>query len=118
MLGILIFIEPNSYREPLHYFHVITGRVFRREQAEERTCGTRKALYFSPIVASEGVDSDGNWLARPHPFKLRLFEVRSDPDVVQWNDHKQALSRLNAMTKLNRFSSDNAAHRCIDFRVA
>ena len=118
MLGILIFIEPNSYREPLHHFDVVPGRVFRREQAEERTCGTRKALHFALIIASETVNADCGGLAGYHPFELRLFEVCSDPDVVQGNDHKQALPRLDTMSKLNRFSSDNAAHRCIDFRIA
>src|SRR5882757_428432 len=99
MFGILIFIEPNSHGEPLHHFHVIPGRVFRRKEAKERTSGAREAFYFPLVIAPEGVDADRDRLTRPHPFELRLFEVRSDPNVVHRYDHKQALSRLNAVTE-------------------
>src|ERR1043166_987287 len=117
MLGILIFIEPNAHGESLDNFHVVPGRIFRREQAEKRTGGARQALHFALIVASESVDADRDGLAGSHPFELRLFEVCRNPDIVQGNDHKQALSRLDTMSKLNRFSSDHAAYWRVDFGV-
>ena len=53
-----------------------------------------------------------------HVSELRFFEVCSNPDVVQGNDHEQALTRLDTMAQFDRFSSDHAAHRRVDFRVA
>src|ERR1700746_1721125 len=118
MLSILILIEPNSHWEPLHYFHVVSGRVLWRKQTEKRTGRAWKTLHFPLVVPSESVDANCHKLARPHPFELRLFEVRGDPDVVQRNNDKQALSRLDAVTELNRFPSNHAADRSVDLRVA
>src|SRR6266446_10788792 len=53
VLGILIFIQPNSNGETLHNFHVVPGRVFRRKQAEERTGGARQTRDFSFVVAAK-----------------------------------------------------------------
>ena len=47
VLWILILIEPDPHRESLHHLHVISGRIFRRKQAEERTGGAWKALDFA-----------------------------------------------------------------------
>src|SRR4029077_20568784 len=118
MLSILILIEPNSHGETLHYFHVVSGRVFWRKQTEKRTARAWKTLPFPLVVPSESVDANRHKLARSHPFQLRLFEVRGDPDVVQWNNDEQALSRLDAVTELNRFSSNHAADWSVDLRVA
>src|SRR3984893_3678214 len=115
--GILIFVEPDSHWEPLHNLHVVPRRVLRRKQAKERTSGARKALNFALVIAPEGVYPDGDCLARPYPFELRLLEVRGDPDVVHGNDHQQALSRLDAVPDLYGLSSDHAAHRRVDFGV-
>src|SRR5207302_688830 len=64
MRGILVFIEPNPHGESLDNFHVVPGRIFRREQAEKRTGCARQALHSTLIVASESVDADGDRLAR------------------------------------------------------
>src|SRR5262249_49250334 len=53
-----------------------------------------------------------------HPFELRLFEIRSDPDIVQGNNHEQALSWLDAVTQLDRFATDHAAYWRVDLGVA
>src|SRR6266851_2086237 len=118
MLSILILIEPNSHGEPLHDFHVVSGRVLWRKQTEKRTGRAWKTLYFPLVVPSESVDANCHKLARPHPFELRLFEVSGDPDVVPWNNDEQALSRLDAVTELDRFSSNHAADRSVNLRVA
>src|SRR5258706_1693944 len=118
MLSVLILIEPNSHRDPLQYFHVVSGRVLWRKQTEKRTGRAWKTLHFPLVVASESVDANCHRLATPHPFELRLFEVRGDPDVVQWNNDEQALSRLDAVTELNRFPSNHAADGSVDLRVA
>jgi len=118
MLGILIFIEPNAYGEPLHNFHVVPGRIFRRKQTEKRASGTRKILHHTFVVASERVDPDGNWLPCSHSSELRFLEIGRDPDVVQRNDHKETLSWLHALAEFHRFSSNHAADRRVDFRVA
>src|SRR5712691_5868234 len=55
--AVLIFIEPNSNGEPLHYFHVIPGCIFRRKEAKKRTSGTGKALHFAVVGPPEGVNS-------------------------------------------------------------
>src|SRR5437016_324330 len=62
VLRILIFIEPNPHGESLHYLHVIPGRVFRREKAEQRTGSARQTLHFALVVASEGIHSNGDRL--------------------------------------------------------
>ena len=118
MLRILTLVEPNSHREPLHYFHVITGRILWREQAEHRTRRAGKTLDVTLVIAPKRVDVDGDRLAGLHPPQLNFFEVCCDPDVIQWNDHKQPLTRLDAMTNLDRFSSDDAAHGRVDFGIA
>src|SRR5260370_37229362 len=114
MLGILIFVEPNSHREPLHYFHVVSGRVLWRKQTEKRTGRAWKTLHFPLVVPSESVDANCHKLARPHPLEMRLFEVCGNPDVVQWNNDEQALSRLDAVTARNRFPSNHAVERSVD----
>src|SRR5438093_10965363 len=92
MFRILIFIEPNSHGESLDHFYVVPGRIFGRKQAEERTSGTGKALDLALVVMSERVDAGADWLSGSHPFELDLFKVRCDPNIVQGNDHEQALS--------------------------
>jgi hypothetical protein len=47
-------------------------------------------------------------LAASHPLELRFFEVGRDPDVVHGDNHEQALSRLDAVSKLDSLSSDHA----------
>src|ERR1700680_4858084 len=53
--GFLIFVEAYSPWEPLHNLHVVPRRVLRRNQAKERTSGSRKALYFALVITPEGV---------------------------------------------------------------
>src|SRR6266478_2582307 len=118
MLRVLILIQSDSHRESLHDLHVVPGRIFRWEYAEQRTGGARKALHSAFVVAPEGVHPDGDRLAGSHLSELRLFEIGRDPNVVQGNDHEQALTRLDAMAKLNGFSADHAADRRINFGVA
>src|SRR6266478_1594794 len=118
MLSILIFIEANSHGEPLHYFHVIPGRIFRRKQAEERTSGTRQTLHFSFVVTAKGIHAKRHWLARSHTFELRLFEVCGDPDILDRNDQKQALPRLHAVAEFHGLTSNDAADWSVDLRIA
>src|SRR6267378_5683575 len=118
MFSVLIFIDPNSHGEPLHHFHVVPGRIFRGKEAKERASGTRKALHFALVVAPEGVDADRDRLTWPHPFELRLFKVGRDPNVVQGNDHEQALSRLDAVAEFYSLASDHAADRRENLRIA
>ena len=117
MLRVLVVIEPNSHREPLHHFHVVPGGIFWGKQTKQRAGGPGKALDFTLVVVPKGVHTNGDRLSRSHPFELRLLEVGRDPDIVQRNDYEQALSWLYAMTELNSLSSDHAADRRVDFRV-
>src|ERR1700722_5690550 len=107
---VLILVEPNSHGESLHYLDVVSGRVLRWEQAEQRTGSAWKALNFSFVVTSERVDSDVYGLTRAHVFELRFFEVCGNPDVVQGNNREQTLARLNTMAKFHCFSFDQTTH--------
>src|SRR5579862_4673522 len=118
VLFVLILIEPDSHGESLHYLDVVSGGVLGREQAEQRTGGAGKALDLSLVVSSESVYSDRYGFTRAHVSELRFFEVCGDPDVVQRDNREQTLARLNTMAEFDRFPSDHAAHRRIDFRVA
>src|SRR5580704_10843817 len=118
VLFVLILIEPDSHGESLHYLDVVSGSVLGREQAEQRTGGAGKALNLSLVVTSESVDPDRYGFTRAHMSELRFFEVCGDPDVVQRDNREQTLARLNTMAEFDRFPSDHAAHRRIDFRVA
>jgi hypothetical protein len=48
---------------------------------------------------------------RPHEFELGLFEVCRNPDVIEWNNCKQGLARLDALADFDRFAANDSAER-------
>ncbi len=85
MLGILTGFEPDSHRQTLDYFHVVTGRILRRQKAETVAAGAGQVLHVAAIIAAEGIDVNRDVLAAAHFRELGLFEVRGHPDVLGLN---------------------------------
>ena len=62
----------------------IAGRVFRRNQTEDRTCSGLEAIHTSlERDAGIGIYLDIYRLPDPDLFDIRLFEIGNDPDVFQ-----------------------------------
>jgi hypothetical protein len=61
---------------------------------------------------------DAHGLTRAHVLELSLFEIRCHPDVINRNDGKQTLSRLNPLAEFDDLAANNTADRGIDFRIA
>src|SRR6266699_3641838 len=110
MIGILALIQPQSDRYTLNYLHVIAGRVFGRQQTEYRTRASGDALDMARISAPIRVDIDLNRVTGSHVPELRLFEIRGYPDVIQWHDGHQLLSRRDVLPGLRGSLGDNAIH--------
>jgi len=64
MVRILRGVEQDSHRQPLYYFDVITGGVFRGQQAETVAAGTWQVFHVTAIIPAEGIDVNRDLLAR------------------------------------------------------
>ena len=79
---ILAGIEVDADRNSLHYFHIVSGRVFGWQKAEARSARSTDCLNLAPVFLAEGVDSEPDPLPWAHAAELRFFEIRGDPDIV------------------------------------
>ena len=66
MFMILAGFQTNLHWHPLHDFHVVSGRIFRRKQAESGSGGRGKAIDVRIVfmAAAIGVDLDLNLFAQ------------------------------------------------------
>src|SRR6266404_7595373 len=118
MLRILITIETNPHWEPLNNFDKVAAGIFRRQKAEQCSCGAREILDRPLVVATERINMNFHSLTRAHIFELSFLEVRRHPEIVKGNDGKQTLSWLNPLAEFDGFASNDTADGCIDLRNA
>src|SRR5260370_41079429 len=95
MFGILAWFKPDSHRQTLDDFHVVTSRILGRREAEPIATRTRHVLHVAAIVAPERIDTNRHRLATVHAGKLRLLKVCRHPDVVRLSHEPQGLPWLN-----------------------
>src|SRR5487761_1909855 len=81
MIVMLSRVERNPHRDPLHHFHVISGGVFRRQQAHASAAGACDPLDLARVLAAVGVHVDLHRLADAHFLELRLLEIRRHPQT-------------------------------------
>jgi len=67
---------------------------------------------------TERIHVDAHGLTRAHVLQLGLLEICRHPDVVDGNDSKQTLARLNPLAEFDDLAANDSADRGIDFRVA
>src|SRR6266566_3666784 len=118
MLRILVGIETNPHWKPLNYFDKVAAGIFRRQKAEQRSCGAREILDRPSVVATERINMNVHGLTRAHVFELSFFEVCRHPDIVNGNDGKQTLSWLNPLAEFDGFASNDTTDRSVDFGIA
>ena len=107
--------DPDGY--PLHHFHVVAGRVLRREQAELRTAGTGHAFHQTFEILIEGIHVDGHPLFGAHLLQLGFLEICRHPEVGNGNIGHQLLARRDLLPGFGVLSADDAVHRSEDLRV-
>src|SRR5271156_468339 len=98
----------NAYWHALHDFYVVSSGVLWRQQTEDRSC---TAAYIGNVrFPSEavGVQLDFDGLPRVHVSKLRLLEVRCDPDIVKWHHFYQFLPDADVLTHFDRLLANNS----------
>jgi hypothetical protein len=117
MLRVLAAIKADANRQPLYNFDKIAGRIFRRKQTRQRSRSAWKVFNGPFVIAPDCIYMDAYGLVRPHEFELGLFEVCRNPDVIEWNNGKQGLSRLDALADFDRFAANDSADRSVDFRI-
>src|SRR6185295_1165096 len=117
-LDLLAFIENNFHRNALHHFHVITGGVFRRQQAESCARSVSNAVHM-PLenAASVCVHRDTRGLAGMHLCELSLLKIRDYPNIFLRNERHQRLPRLQDLTGFNGLLAHHSRHRSFDAGV-
>ena len=110
-LGVLARLEPDSHGQTLYDFHVITGCIFRRKQAEPRSSGAAQRINVAAVAAPGCIGADGYRLSRLHFLQLRLFEISRDPEVIHRNNREQLLARLDPLACFHGLASDDTAYR-------
>src|SRR5260370_28560282 len=108
MLGILAWFKPDSHWQTLNDFHIVAGRIFRRQQAEPIAAGPRHVLHVTAIGSPKRIDVNGHALTAMHAGELRLLEVRDHPDVVGLGYEHQRLPWLTPRAQLNGALTDDA----------
>jgi hypothetical protein len=111
MLRVLAAIQADANRQLLYNFDKMAGGIFRRKQTKQRSRSAWKVFNGPFIIAPECIYMDTHGLVRPHEFELGLFEVCRNPDVIEWNNCKQGLSRLDALADFDRFAANDSADR-------
>ena len=81
------FVENDFHRHALDDFHVIAGRVFRRQQAEPRAAAGLNAVHVCAQRFAKRVNLNEHRLVGLHVFQLRFLEIGHDPDVVRHDGH-------------------------------
>src|SRR5260370_7300905 len=117
MLRILVGIETNPHWEPLNNFDKVAAGIFRWQKAEQGSGGTREILDRPSVVATERINMNVHRLTRTHVLELGFFEVRRHPDVVNRNDGKQTLSRLNPLPEFGGFPSTASPYPTPPLRI-
>ncbi len=110
-------IEHDLDRNALHDFHVVSGGIFRRQQAEAGAAGAGDAVHLAVVGSAVGVDVDGDALADLHFAQLRFFEVGGDPNVVEIDDLHQFLAGSDVLPDFDGAIADDAVHRGNDLGV-
>src|SRR5450759_5881543 len=84
----LALVEHDLHGYALHHFDVVAGSVFGRQQAETRAAGAGGGIDMSLVGLAVRIDGDVGRLARPDVLKLRLLEIRRDPEIrhIERND--------------------------------
>src|SRR6266581_6150051 len=75
-------VQHDLHGNPLHHFHVIPGRVFRRQQAQHRARRSRDRVHVPAERLPVRIHFHFRFLSRPHVLQLRFFEIRRHPHVV------------------------------------
>src|SRR5215469_15589377 len=111
MILVLAGIDIDAHRNALHDFHVIAGRIFRREQAETGARSPPYALHFSVVLAAISIHAERHLLPRLHAAQLGFFEIGSHPKIVHRHQRHQLLSRRDVVAHFHGFLADDSAHR-------
>src|SRR5882672_1892512 len=111
-------VQHDLHGNPLHHFHVIPRRVFRRQQAQHRTRRPRDRIHMPAERLPIRIHLHFGLLSGLHIPQLRLFEICRHPHVVQWHNHQQPLPRLHDLSRLHLLVRRNSVHRRRNFRVA
>src|SRR5208282_1725828 len=114
---ILPRIENDLYRNPLHNFHVVSGGIFRRKQAEERPGCSRDAVHMAFQSPPRGIDMNLRSLSNLHVLQLRLFKIGGHPHFIQRHHRQQLLPVLNVHPDNHRLVH-LTRDRGNDFRVS
>ena len=110
-------VEHNLDRHALHDFHIVARSILRRQQAEACAAGASDAVDLAVVLASIGIDLNGDALARLHVAQLGFLEVGGNPDVIEIDHFHQFLPRNDVLPDLDRAVADDPVHRSDHFRV-
>ena len=108
---ILAGIEIDLHRNALHDFHVVSGSVLRRKQAEARAGGAGDAVNMAFQSLASRIYVDVRFLPNLHVPELILFEIGGDPDFIEGHDGEELLAGLNIQAHdhgLIHFSADGS----------
>src|ERR1051325_8197581 len=101
MIRILTLIKSDTHRNSLHYFYVIAGSVFRRQEAKARSGCATYGLNCSVVFLTISINLDFDWLSNFHVTQLRFFKVGGRPDVIEVHDGKKRLAGLQGFSRVN-----------------
>src|SRR5882724_1302924 len=110
-------IEHDLHRNPLHNLHVISRRVFRRQQTQHCARRPCNRVHMPVQRFSVRIHFYFRFLSRLHLLQLRLFEIRRHPNVLQRHDNQQSLSLLHYLPDFHLLVRHNAVHRRRNRRV-
>src|ERR1700726_72493 len=117
-LHLLLLIEHDLHRHPLHHFHIVARGIFRRQQTERRSAASLNAVNASvQFEARVSVHRNSDWLSRPHTAQLRFLEIGDYPNSRRDKCH-QCLPYLQVISDSNCLLSHIAVYRRFDFGVA
>src|SRR5260221_3914748 len=88
-------VKIDTHWDSLDDFHVVSGGVLGRQQAEHGACTATQVRYmrFPSSAVSIKLDVDGlPWL---HVGKLRFLKVGRDPDIIKRHHLYQFLSNTD-----------------------
>src|ERR1035437_7413725 len=109
---VFLLVEHNLHRYALHYFDVVAGSVFGWQQAEARAAGAGGGIDMSLVGLAVRIHHDVYRQAGLDVFKLRLLEIRRDPEVrlIERNDLHHLLAGLHVLTGLDGAVADHSAY--------
>src|SRR5579864_88397 len=94
-IPVLARLEKNLYRDALDNFHVVSGCILRREQAEQRTGGAGNAVNMTVQSAPTRINVNIGFLSNLHVLELRFLKISGDPDLIKRNNRQELLPRFN-----------------------